>query len=216
MVGWLFGTFFVLLLIGAPIAASLGLASVVTIVATHMRVKLVVVAQTMFAGMTSYQLMAIPLFILCGNLMTDGGLSKNLVDFINLFFRRVKGGLAYVTIVASAFFAAISGSSPATTAAIGGVMAPEMEKQGYSEEFSLATAAAAGTLGQIIPPSVGMVSYAVLAEVSVGTLFLTGFGPGIVMALCMMVYAFMYVRKSPIQVSSVKPTFKEAMQITVT
>ena len=85
MVGWLFGTFFVLLLIGAPIAASLGLASVVTIVATHMRVKLVVVAQTMFAGMTSYQLMAIPLFILCGNLMTDGGLSKNLVDFINLF-----------------------------------------------------------------------------------------------------------------------------------
>ena len=133
MVGWLFGTFFVLLLIGAPIAASLGLASVITIVATHMRVKLVVVAQTMFAGMTSYQLMAIPLFILCGNLMTDGGLSKNLVDFINLFFRRVKGGLAYVTIVASAFFAAISGSSPATTAAIGGVMAPEMEKQGYSE-----------------------------------------------------------------------------------
>ena len=215
MVGWLFGSFFVLLLIGAPIAASLGLASVITIVATHMRVKLVVVAQTMFAGMTSYQLMAIPLFILCGNLMTDGGLSKNLVDFINLFFRRVKGGLAYVTIVASAFFAAISGSSPATTAAIGGVMAPEMEKQGYSEEFSLATAAAAGTLGQIIPPSVGMVSYAVLAEVSVGTLFLTGFGPGIVMALCMMVYAFFYVKKNPIAVSTTKPTFKEAMQITV-
>lgn len=214
MVGWLFGSFFILLLIGAPIAASLGLASVITIVATNMRINLVVVAQTMFAGMTSYQLMAIPLFILCGNLMTDGGLSKNLVDFINLFFRRVKGGLAYVTIAASAFFAAISGSSPATTAAIGGVMAPEMQKTGYDEDFALATAAAAGTLGQIIPPSVGMVSYAVLAEVSVGTLFLTGFGPGIVMAICMMVYAFFYVKKHPIAVTAGKVTLKEALSVT--
>ncbi|MBQ2834388.1 MAG: TRAP transporter large permease subunit, partial [Clostridia bacterium] len=98
MVGWLFGTFFVLLLIGTPIGACLGLAAVATIVMTGMRVNMAVVAQTMFAGMTSYQLMAIPLFILCGNLMGDGGLSKKLVDFINLFFRRFKGGLAYVTI----------------------------------------------------------------------------------------------------------------------
>lgn len=215
MVGWLFGSFFILLLIGAPIAASLGLASVITILATHMRVDLVVVAQTMFAGMSSYQLMAIPLFILCGNLMTDGGLSKTLVDFINLFFRRVKGGLAYVTIAASAFFAAISGSSPATTAAIGGVMAPEMQKAGYDEDFALATAAAAGTLGQIIPPSVGMVSYAVLAEISVGTLFLTGFGPGIVMAICMMVYAFIYVKKHPaVAVAAERVTLKEVVKVT--
>lgn len=214
MVGWLFGSFFILLLIGAPIAASLGLASVITILATHMRINLVVVAQTMYAGMTSYQLMAIPLFILCGNLMTDGGLSKSLVDFINLFFRRVKGGLAYVTIAASAFFAAISGSSPATTAAIGGVMAPEMQKTGYDEDFALATAAAAGTLGQIIPPSVGMVSYAVLAEISVGTLFLTGFGPGIVMAICMMAYAFIHVKKHPVEVSAEKLTLKEALTVT--
>ena len=112
MVGWLFGTFCVLLLIGTPIAASLGLAAVAAIVMGEMRMDLVVIAQSMFAGMTSYQLMAIPLFILCGNLMGDGGLSKKLVDFINLFFRRFKGGLAYVTIAASAFFAAISGSSP--------------------------------------------------------------------------------------------------------
>ena len=151
MVLWLFGTFAVLLLIGTPIAASLGLAAVVTIIMGGIRMNMVVVAQTLFAGMTSYQLMAIPLFILCGNLMGDGGLSKRLVDFINLFFRRFKGGMAYVTIAASAFFAAISGSSPATTAAIGGIMAPEMQKNGYDEDFSLATAAAAGTLGQIIP-----------------------------------------------------------------
>lgn len=213
MVGWLFGSFFVLLLIGAPIAASLGLAAVVTIITSGMRMNMVVVAQTMYAGMTSYQLMAIPLFILCGNLMGDGGLSKKLVEFINLFFRRFKGGLAYVTIAASAFFAAISGSSPATTAAIGGIMAPEMQKNGYDEDFSLATAAAAGTLGQIIPPSVGMVSYAVLAEISVGTLFLTGFGPGILMAIMMMIYAHMYVKKNKnIVVNHEKVTAKEAVQ----
>ena len=213
MVGWLFGTFFVLLLIGAPIGACLGLAAVATIVMTGLRVNMAVVAQTMFAGMTSYQLMAIPLFILCGNLMGDGGLSKKLVDFINLFFRRFKGGLAYVTIAASAFFAAISGSSPATTAAIGGIMAPEMQKNGYDEDFSLATAAAAGTLGQIIPPSVGMVSYAVLAEVSVGTLFLTGFGPGILMAVIMMCYAHMYVKRNPnIKIDTRKVSKQEAVR----
>ena len=211
MIAWIFGSFCVLLLIGAPVAAALGLASVLTIITSGMRVNMVVVAQSMFAGMTSYQLMAIPLFILCGNLMCDGGMSKKLVDFVNLFFRRMKGGLAYVTIVASAFFAAISGSSPATTAAIGGVMTPEMEKAGYDEDFSLATAAAAGTLGQIIPPSVGMVTYAVLAEISVGTLFLTGFGPGIVMALLMLVYAHHYVKKNPnIKADKTKLTFKEA------
>lgn len=213
MIGWLFGSFFLFLLIGTPIAASLGLSAVITIIATSMRVNLVVVVQTMFAGMTSYQLMAIPLFILCGNLMTDGGLSRRLVEFVNLFFRRVKGGLAYVTIVSSAFFAAISGSSPATTAAIGGVMAPEMIEDGYDEGFALATAAAAGTLGQIIPPSVGMVSYAVLAEVSVATLFLTGFGPGILMALFMMVYAYMHVKKRDIKVDKTKVTAKEALRV---
>lgn len=212
MIFWLFGTFCVLLLIGTPVAASLGFAAVTTIIMGGMRINMSVIAQTLFAGMTSYQLMAIPLFILCGNLMGDGGLSKKLVDFINLFFRRFKGGMAYVTIAASAFFAAISGSSPATTAAIGGIMAPEMQKNGYDEDFSLATAAAAGSLGQIIPPSVGMVSYAVLAEVSVGTLFLTGFGPGLLMTVFMMAYAHMYVKKHDIVVNAEKVTFREAIK----
>ncbi|MGN0837931.1 MAG: TRAP transporter large permease [Pyramidobacter sp.] len=214
MLGWLFGSFTFFLLIGTPIAACLGLAAVLTIVHTGMRINLMVLAQTMFAGMTSYQLMAIPLFILCGNLMTDGGLSQKLVDFIGLFCRKSRGALAYVTIIASAFFAAISGSSPATTAAIGGVMAPEMQKNGYNEDFSLATAAAAGTLGQIIPPSVGMVTYAVLAEVSVGTLFLTGFGPGILMAIFMLIYAHHYVRKNPrITASGKRPTLGEFVRV---
>lgn len=214
MVAWIFGTFAVLLLIGAPIAVALGLSGVVTILEAGMRVKMMVIPQAMYAGMTSYQLMAIPLFILCGNLMCDGGMSRKLVEFVNLFFRRFKGGLAYVTIVASAFFAAISGSSPATTAAIGGVMTPEMENSGYDEDFALATAAAAGTLGQIIPPSVGMVTYAVLAEVSVGTLFLTGFGPGILMAVFMLIAARSYVRKNPnISVDKTKVTFMQGLKV---
>lgn len=214
MVSWIFGTFSVLLVVGAPIAVSLGLAGVVTIIASGMRVRMMVVTQAMYAGMTSYQLMAIPLFILCGNLMCDGGMSRKLVDFVNLFFRRMRGGLAYVTIVASAFFAAISGSSPATTAAIGGVMTPEMQKTGYDEDFALATAAAAGTLGQIIPPSVGMVTYAVLAEVSVGTLFLTGFGPGILMAVFMLIYAHIYVKNNPnIKAETGKVTLKQAVTV---
>ena len=149
MVGWLFGSFVVLLLIGTPIAASLGLAAVITIVMSGMRVNMVVVGQTMFAGMTSYQLMAIPLFILCGNLMCDGGLSKKLVDFINLFCRKSKGALAYV-----------------------------------------------------------------LAEVSVGTLFLTGFGPGILMAIFMLIYAYVYVKKNPnIKMNGQKVTAKEAATV---
>lgn len=216
MIGWLFGSFVVLLLIGTPIAASLGLAAVCTIIMCGMRMNLMVVAQTMFSGMTSYQLMAIPLFILCGNLMCDGGLSKKIVDFIGLFCRKSKGSLSYITILASALFAAISGSSPATTAAIGGVMAPEMIKNGYDEDFTLATAAAAGTLGQIIPPSVGMVSYAVLAEVSVGTLFLAGFGPGILMAIFMIIYANYYVKKNPnIKSMGEKPTLREGVKVFV-
>ncbi|MGL5437062.1 MAG: TRAP transporter large permease [Lachnospiraceae bacterium] len=211
MIAWLFGSFAVLLLIGCPIAASLGLSAIITIITSGMRVNMVVVAQTMFSGMSSYQLMAIPLFILCGNLMGDGGLSRKLVDFINLFFGRIRGGLGLVTIAACMFFAAISGSSPATTAAIGGIMVPEMRKSGYDEGFALATAAAGGTLGQVIPPSVGMVSYAVLAEVSIGTLFLTGFGPGIVMGIMMMAYAYYYARKHNIPVTKEKLTAKKVV-----
>ena len=161
---------------------------------------LIVAAQTMFKGVSSYPLMAIPFFILAGNLMGDGGLSRKLVGFINLFFSRFRGGLASVTITSSMFFAAISGSCPATTAAIGGVMVPEMEKAGYDKEFSAATAAAAGTVGQVIPPSIPMVTYCVLAEISISTLFLAGFGPGLLMGILMMAYSYYYAVKHKIPV----------------
>ena len=198
MVGWLFGSFVVLLLIGTPIAASLGLAAVITIVMSGMRVNMVVVGQTMFAGMTSYQLMAIPLFILCGNLMCDGGLSKKLVDFINLFCRKSKGALAYVTILASAFFAAISGSGPATTAAVGMLMIPAMIRRGFSKGYAAAAAATAGGVGIIIPPSIPMVVYAVSGQQSITKMFLAGVMPGIMIAVGLAAMHLFLCRNMPV------------------
>lgn len=210
----LFGSFFLLMAIGVPIGISLGCAAILAIV-FGMNVPLVIVSQTMFNGINSFPLMAIPFFILAGNLMCAGGISKKLVQFVNIFFSRITGGLAMVSIGASMIFAAISGSCPATTAAIGGIMAPEMEKHGYKKSFTGATVAAAGTVGQVIPPSIPMVTYSVLAGTSVGTLFLCGIGPGILMGLCMMIVAYVYAKKNKIPKVKVKITFKELLSIIV-
>ena len=190
----LFGSFFLLIGVGVPIGVSLGGAAILAIVC-GMKTPLVIVAQTMFNGINSFPLMAIPFFILAGNMMCEGGISRKLVQFVNLFFCGFRGGLAMVSIGASMIFAAISGSCPATTAAIGGVMVPEMEKNGYDKAFTAATVAAAGTVGQVIPPSIPMVTYCVLAGTSVSTLFLAGIGPGILMGLSMMLVAYLYARK---------------------
>ncbi|MDC7240380.1 MAG: TRAP transporter large permease [Spirochaetales bacterium] len=193
----LFFSFFFLMALSVPIGVSLGFAAVLAMV-LGMNTPLVIVAQTMFGGINSFPLMAIPFFILAGNLMTAGGLSKKLVEFVNLFFSRFTGGLAMVSVGSSMIFAAISGSCPATTAAIGGIMVPEMEKNGYKKSFTAATVAAAGTVGQVIPPSIPMVTYSVLAGTSVSTLFLAGIGPGILMGLSMMSVAYIYSKKNNI------------------
>ncbi|MDR1625232.1 MAG: TRAP transporter large permease [Spirochaetia bacterium] len=197
MIALLFISFFALMFFNIPIAVCLGIAAVLAIVA-GINVPLVITAQTMFNGINSFPLMAIPFFILAGNLMGEGGISRELVKFINLFFSRIRGGLAMVAIGASMFFAAISGSCPATTAAIGAVMVPEMEKNGYDKLFTAATVASAGTLGQVIPPSIPMVTYCVLAGTSVSKLFLTGVGPGVLMGVFMMGVAYYYAVKRKI------------------
>lgn len=143
MIATLFIGFFMLMFLGVPIAAALGVSAVLVIL-MFMNSSLVVTAQTMFSSINSFPLMAIPFFILAGNLMGEGGISKRLVNFVNLFLGSLRGGLAIVAIGASMFFAAISGSCPATTAAIGGIMVPEMEKNGYEKDFSAACVAAAG------------------------------------------------------------------------
>ncbi|MGI6694706.1 MAG: TRAP transporter large permease [Christensenellales bacterium] len=204
----LFISFFVLMFIGVPVGISLGGAGIISIL-LGMKVPLIVVAQTMFNGVNSFPLMAIPFFILAGNLMSDGGISKRLINFVNLFFSRFRGGLAQVAIGSSMIFAAISGSCPATTAAIGGTMVPEMKKNGYEDDFTGATVAAAGTVGQVIPPSIPMVTFSVLAGTSVSRLFLTGVGPGILMGLSMMVIAYIYARRNNVPVIKTKITIKQ-------
>ncbi|HOF03466.1 MAG TPA: TRAP transporter large permease [Atribacterota bacterium] len=186
---FLFSLFFILLGLGVPISIALGVTTIWSI-NNFTKVSLVIAPKIMFGAVDSFPLMAIPFFVLAGNVMSSGGISRRLVNFASSLVGTITGGLAHVSIFASMFFAAISGSSPATTAAIGAVMVPEMNKKGYDNSFSAAVVAAAGTVGVIIPPSIPMVLYAVLAGVSIGKLFLTGFGPGILMGLTMMVVAY--------------------------
>ncbi|MDW7660790.1 MAG: TRAP transporter large permease [Bacillota bacterium] len=208
MTGLLFLSFFGLMFLGVPIAVCLGVSAIITIL-FGMNVPLIITAQSMFSGVNSFPLMAIPFFILAGNLMGEGGISKKLINFINIFFSKFTGGLAMVSIGASMFFAAISGSCPATTAAIGGIMVPEMEKAGYDKKFAAATAAAAGTVGQVIPPSIPMVTYSVLAGTSISTMFLAGIGPGILMGVLMMSVAYSHAKKHKVPRIVQKITLKQ-------
>lgn len=190
----LFGSFALLLIIGVPISFALGIAAIVALT-IGTTTPLVIGVQMMFSAVDSFPMMAIPFFLLAGNIMSKGGISRRLINFASVIVGRFTGGLSLVAIFSSMFFAAISGSSPATTAAIGSIMVPEMEKNGYDKDFSSAVVAAAGTVGVIIPPSIPMVLYAVIAGVSIGEMFLSGFGPGIVMGIVMMIISYSISKK---------------------
>ena len=152
----LFGSLLILILIGMPIAISLCLSSTITILLFGTSTLLFQV-RSIVTAVNSYPLLAIPLFILAGDLMYTGGLSKRLVNMVDAFLGSIKASLAYVTVIASTFFGAISGSGPATVAAIGSNVIPEMEKRGYPKDYSTALAAAAGLVGVLIPPSIPFV-----------------------------------------------------------
>ena len=190
----LFISFVVCLILRVPIGISLGLSSLITIFATHV-VQPTYLAQTLITGCDSFPLMAVPFFILAGELMATGGISRRLLNIADAFLGRKYGGLAQVTIVACMFFAAISGSGPATVAAIGGLTIPTMLKQGYDTGYSGAISAAAGSIGVIIPPSIPMVSYSIATGASVGALFLGGIIPGIIIGLSLMLYTTFYCKK---------------------
>lgn len=181
----LFIAFVLLITLSVPISIALGLSSMIAVL-LHTDISLMVVVQKIFGGVNSFTLMAIPFFILAGNIMAAGGVSTRLVNFAGTMIGRVTGGLALVSTVACTFFGAISGSAPATTAAIGAVMVDPMEKKGYSKEFAAATVAASGTIGLLIPPSITMVLYGVIAGVSIGKLFLAGIIPGLLMCVVLM------------------------------
>lgn len=187
MIGVLFGALFLMLIIGVPISICLGIAAAITILVTGDTNLLPVISQRMFTQVDNFTLMAVPFFILAGNLMEKGGISKRLIDFFEIVLRKVPARLGIITVVSSAFFGAISGSNPATVAAIGGITIPRMKEKGYPDEQAAAVAASAGTLGVVIPPSIPMVTYAVTASVSVGTMFLAGVVPGLFLALVLVI-----------------------------
>ena len=191
----LIGTFFLLLVLNVPIAWSIGMAVVLYIV-TSGTFSISYVATTMFTACDSFPLMAIPLFILAGALMEGGGLSQRLIDFADSLVGHKRGGLAIVTVLACMFFGAISGSSAATVATIGVIMVPSMIKQGYSKGFSYALIAAAGVLGVLIPPSIPFVTYGVATNASIATMFMGGFGPGILCGCLLIVVSQIICRKN--------------------
>lgn len=172
----LFGTFAILLFLRVPIGVSLGMAVVAFLSYTGMQ-PLTYLASNMWTALDSFPLMAIPFFILAGALMEGGGLSRRLVNFGTACVGHVTGGFAVVTVLVSMFFGAISGSSPATVAAIGSIMIPAMIEHGYDKSFSVALMTVSGCLGVIVPPSIPMVLYGVSTSTSVGALFMGGFGP---------------------------------------
>lgn len=190
----LFIAFVVLVVLSVPIAISLGLASMIALF-FHSDTSLMVVVQKIFGGVDSFTLMAIPFFILAGNFMSAGGVSNRLVDLAGTLLGRLTGGLALVSTAACTFFGAISGSAPATTAAIGSVMIEPMSKRGYSRDFAAATVAASGTIGLLIPPSITMVLYGVIAGVSIGKLFLGGIIPGLMVCITLMIVEYTISKK---------------------
>ena len=177
----LFGCFILLLILGVPVAFSICSASALTMFVGYGDQKMMIIVQRMFQSCDSFSLIAVPFFILAGDLLAKGKISKMLVEFCESFLGFIRGGLSVVSVLAGMFFAAISGSGAATTAAVGATLVPEQKKRGYREDSAAALVAAAGTIGVVIPPSVPMVLYAVIAEESVNRLFKSGFIPGILM-----------------------------------
>ncbi len=182
------------LVMTVPIGISLGLATAITMYFSS-PVPLTMIAQTAFAGIDSFPLLAIPFFMLAGSLMGYGGISKRLVGFAESLVGFMIGGLAMVTITACMFFAAISGSGPATVSAIGSFMIPAMKEKRYGGPFAAALSAAAGSIGVIIPPSIPFVIYGVVSGASVGEMFLSGVMPGLVIGTSLMAYSYFVAKK---------------------
>lgn len=217
MTALLFCVFLVTLLIGVPVAFSIMLSAIAVMLAGD--VGLGMVAQRMFASTNSFPLIAVPFFILAGDLLAQGAISKYLVEFAESFLGIIKGGLSIVSVVVAMFFAAISGSGAATTAAVGATLIPQLKERGYEEDSAAALIAAAGTIGVVIPPSVPMVLYAVAAGqgVTLNALFTNGFGPGLLMGGILIAIALVqawkrnYPKGAGISIKNVLVTFLRAV-----
>ena len=189
----LFISFFIFLILGVPIGICLGLSSVCAIL--YSGTSLTIVATNMYSGISKFLLLAIPFFVLSGNIMAKAGISKRLIKFVDTCVGHKKGGIAIVCVIVACFFGAISGSGPATAAAIGGIMIGAMVSQGYSKGYSGALIAAGSTIGPVIPPSIPMIMYGVTIGVSVSYMFIAGIIPGILMGVALMIYNYFTSKK---------------------
>lgn len=204
--------FFTLLFLGMPIAFTIGIVSAGVLVFSGISLEIMV--QRMFAGVNNFSYLALPLFILAGNIMGEGGLTKRLMALADALVGRFSGGLGMTAVVTSAFFGAVSGSTVATTYAVGSVIVPRMKEQKYSNSFIASIIGPAGVLGLIIPPSITMVILGITANISIGKLFIAGFLPGILLTIVLCVYvAFMSKKKGFGVVEQTNPTGKEFLKI---
>ena len=206
----LFLIFFILLMLSVPIGYAIGIATLVTLI-SFSNIPITMIAQNAVAGVDSFPLLAIPFFMLAGNLMSSGGIAKRLVDFFESIIGHITGGLGMVTVVVCMFFAAISGSAVATVSAVGAFMIPEMVKHGYSKSFSAALTAAAGTIGVIIPPSVPFVIYGVVSGSSITELFTAGFLPGILMGVALIIICYIVSKKNGYKGTDKKISLKDIL-----
>lgn len=204
----LFISFFIFLILGVPIGICLGLSSICAIL--YSGTSLTIVATNMYSGISKFLLLAIPFFVLSGNIMAKAGISKRLIKFVDTCVGHTRGGIAIVCVIVACFFGAISGSGPATVAALGAVLIPAMiEKGGFSAPFSTALMATSSSIAIVIPPSIAFVVYASITGVSIADMFTAGIVPGILMGLALVIVVMMEARKRNIQPTQKKATGKE-------
>ncbi len=184
----------ILLAGGIPIAISLGVASTIGL-AAFTSVPMMTVSQKLFTNLNSFPLMAVPFFVLAGNIFNTGGVAQRLINLTNVWVRHVYGGLAIAGVLGCAMFAAISGSSPATVIAIGGILIPAMVEAGYDKEYAVGVMANAGTLGILIPPSIPMIVYGFVTNQSVGQLFIAGIVPGLMLTAFLIITSYTIARR---------------------
>ena len=211
----LFLVFFVCIVIGVPISISLGVGSLAAVMFGDLGVSAAVIAQRLFGGLQSTSIMAIAFFILAGNLMAGGGISRRIVNFANCLIGNIRGSMGVALVLACAFFAALSGSAPATVVAIGSMLYAEMVKDGYPEARTAGLLVVSGGLGPIIPPSIIMVLYCTLTGASVTNMFSEGLMIGVVIMLVLIAEVIFFANKEKWPKIQVKRTGKEIAKITI-
>jgi len=200
----------IFLALGIPIGICLGLATAITLIFSG-NIPLIMLSQNTVTALDSFPLLAVPFFMLAGSLMTYGGISKRLINMADSLVGYLTGALGMITVLSCMFFAALSGSGPATVSAIGSFMVPAMKEKKYDKGFAAAIIASAGSIGVIIPPSIPFVIYGVVANVSVGEMFLAGVIPGIIIGLGLMIGVYFVAKKRNYPKGEIKPTLKNIL-----